>query len=71
MRDRKLFLDGTQTDRAKKELCVLCGRETEYLCTKPVSERFFYVEGAGQLCPDCYRSVFHPAIVVGRETSPF
>lgn len=43
-----------------KERCVLCGGLTEVLKNQPVSERKYYMEGAGQLCRECYREVYEP-----------
>ena len=40
------------------DLCVLCGRETIYGRDVPVTSREHYVEGVGQLCPDCYKKVY-------------
>lgn len=43
-----------------KERCILCGRLTEILKNQPISERKYYMEGAGQLCLECYREVYAP-----------
>lgn len=37
------------------ERCVLCGAVTTVLKTTPLEQRSGYLEGAGQLCPDCAR----------------
>jgi hypothetical protein len=34
--------------------CILCGVETAYKRNTHVNMRIGYVEGAGQLCPNCY-----------------
>ncbi len=39
------------------EICVLCGKPTGILRTAPVQSRADYVEGGGQLCPECARKV--------------
>lgn len=36
------------------EKCVLCGAETPYVKETPIELRFHYIEGAGQLCKNCY-----------------
>jgi hypothetical protein len=36
------------------ETCVMCGEETITLKTTHVDFRYGYVEGAGQLCRQCY-----------------
>ena len=38
--------------------CVLCGTATDYSSDTPITERNGYIEGAGQLCPDCYESLY-------------
>jgi len=35
------------------ENCVGCGAQTEELVITPVSFRYNYIEGAGQLCNKC------------------
>lgn len=39
------------------ETCVLCGKTTEVLRAEPVQNRADYVEGCGQLCPDCAQKI--------------
>ena len=34
--------------------CVICGKDTPYLRSTHVDMRFFYVDGSGQTCEDCY-----------------
>lgn len=42
----------------EKEKCVMCNTETnEYIHTN-IDYRFYYVEGAGQLCKECYENVY-------------
>ncbi len=36
------------------EKCVMCGVETTILKTTHVDFRYGYVDGAGQLCRECY-----------------
>lgn len=41
------------------EHCVLCGKPTPYSIDTPVNMRRFYIQGAGQLCKECYiKTVF-------------
>ena len=42
------------------EFCVICNEETNVPEDRPVSERRFYVEAAGQLCRDCFYNSYHP-----------
>lgn len=41
-----------------KEKCVLCGQETAYDFKTPITQREFYMEGAGQLCRRCFRELY-------------
>ena len=43
-----------------KEYCILCGRLTETAKDQPLSEREHYIEGAGQLCRECYQELYVP-----------
>jgi len=38
-----------------KETCILCGKETHEEITTHIDFRTGYIEGAGQLCIDCYK----------------
>ena len=45
--------------------CVLCGVETAHKRSTHIDMRHGYIEGAGQLCPNCYsRGTEHGAIAV-------
>ena len=37
------------------DTCVVCGKKSPYLRSTHIDMRFFYVEGSGQLCEDCYK----------------
>lgn len=37
-----------------KDLCILCGKETPYDFETHVDFRVGYIEGAGQLCIECF-----------------
>lgn len=41
-----------------KDKCVLCGQETAYDFKTPITQREFYVEGAGQLCRKCFQELY-------------
>lgn len=40
------------------EECVLCHRVLEVAKSVDVSERVYYVDGAGQLCRECYSQLY-------------
>lgn len=37
----------------KRDECVSCGVETQYDEFEHIDFRYFYIEGVGQLCPEC------------------
>ena len=39
--------------------CVSCGKETDCPKTMPIDYRYYYVEGAGQLCKECYDKIYN------------
>ena len=41
-----------------KEKCVTCGKKTHYHIEDNIDMRIGYIEGAGQLCLDCYDEVY-------------
>ena len=43
----------------EKDKCVVCGEETPYDKNEHIDKRNYYVEGAGQLCGDCWRKVYN------------
>lgn len=45
-------------EHGEKERCVLCGAETAYSFDTPIDLRLYYIEGAGQLCHDCYNDLY-------------
>jgi len=36
------------------EVCIICGKETQYRFNDHIDYRYGYVEGAGQCCKECY-----------------
>lgn len=47
-----------EKNEKERERCTLCGKITEYTKDTPISERFGYIEGGGQLCKDCYYELY-------------
>lgn len=43
----------------QKDNCVLCESETKYSKNTNVNERYFYIEGCGQLCARCYSDLYY------------
>jgi len=42
-----------------KDKCVICALETQYDISENINNRFYYVEGSGQLCEDCYKTTYN------------
>ena len=42
----------------KHDKCTVCGKETEYDEFDHIDFRNFYVEGAGQLCCQCWNEIY-------------
>jgi hypothetical protein len=63
-------LEADNKKRANEfEHCVLCGVETSVKIGTHIDMRHGYIEGAGQLCPNCYnRGTEHGAIAVDYNT---
>jgi len=47
-----------ETDGVKLDKCVLCNADTPYTEHTHIDYRNFYVEGAGELCVECYDKVY-------------
>jgi len=41
-----------------KEECLYCKKETEVDVDTHIDYRDYYVEGAGQLCRDCWEEIY-------------
>jgi hypothetical protein len=40
------------------DTCVVCEKETEEEINKHIDLRYYYVEGAGQHCRDCFQEIY-------------
>jgi len=38
--------------------CVSCGDTTPYSVNEHIDYRNYYIEGAGQLCKECYEKIY-------------
>ena len=47
-------LEAEMREKGEYDLCVMCGVETPYKRNVHIDLRTGYIEGAGQLCPNCY-----------------
>ena len=50
------------------EQCIMCHGKTETLKTTHIDFRYGYVEGAGQLCRECYISTNRNLITIDERT---
>lgn len=49
----------TQSHVGKRyESCLLCGCTTGVPLEEEIDYRAFYIEGAGQLCRECYKKLY-------------
>ena len=53
-----MLYDNERTYVMKKDKCVYCACETEYSVNEHIDLRMFYVEGAGQLCKECWDKIY-------------
>lgn len=44
--------------RYQYENCVGCGEQTQVLRTQHIDFREYYIEGAGQLCKECWDKTY-------------
>lgn len=42
----------------EKEKCIACKVETDVPVNQNINYRFYYVEGAGQLCSKCWTEIY-------------
>jgi NMD protein affecting ribosome stability and mRNA decay len=48
-----------QSRMEKMDICVNCGKTTDYPIDMMIDLRKTYVEGAGQLCDECYDKIYN------------
>ena len=51
-------MNENKNNNRKEEQCILCRRNTGVDFSTDISEREYYVIGCGQLCADCYKSIY-------------
>ncbi len=42
----------------KRDTCISCNKETQYDEFDHIDSRYFYIEGAGQLCANCWNEIY-------------
>ena len=50
---RKVLKEVMFEEENEIEICICCGKETNHKKSDDVTHRHNYIEGAGQLCPEC------------------
>ena len=58
IKQRKNDMETAKTEKVEMDACINCGKETEYPKNMHIDYRFNYVEGAGQLCHECYEKIY-------------
>lgn len=48
----------TEINENTMDNCVNCGQKTGHQKNDHIDSRFNYVEGVGQLCPQCYNEIY-------------
>ncbi len=43
--------------KVEYEVCVVCKKKTDVRIDESITRRYTYIEGAGQLCPSCYKKL--------------
>ena len=51
--------EGEETRGGGVDACISCGGGTQYDQFDHIDDRLFYIEGAGQLCPECFNRLYH------------
>ena len=44
--------------KVETDVCGMCGKDTKIPKTTSIFERAYYVEGAGQLCRECFDKIY-------------
>lgn len=57
MKQEKPVLNIKQENRLF-ETCVCCHKKIRIVSDQSIEFRAFYIEGAGQLCYDCYQEIY-------------
>jgi len=47
-----------EESKPEMDKCVSCGKETQYPKHMHIDYRYYYVEGAGQFCKECYDKIY-------------
>ena len=60
MRNTINNIEATEQNNANDhfEKCVICGADTAYKISTPISQRKYYVEGSGQICTKCHFDLY-------------
>lgn len=58
---------GTTVDSVLYDNCIVCGGRSHEFHATPIDERSCYVDGAGQLCFDCYGRIYSSGGYEGKK----
>ena len=51
-------IDNRENKENPYEICVCCNKQLKITRNQEIAFRTFYIEGAGQLCYDCYQELY-------------
>lgn len=57
-RDLRSDINDRESRQEPYEICVCCHRKVNVLKNEEIEFRPFYIEGAGQLCYDCFHELY-------------
>lgn len=57
---RSHYVDGVYIQKQinKTEICISCKNDTGVPIGLDIESRLYYIQGAGQLCQDCYNTLY-------------
>ena len=55
---KEIEKEGEETRGGTLDKCISCGGKTQYDQFDHIDDRLFYIEGAGQLCPECFNLLY-------------
>ncbi|MBS5469070.1 MAG: hypothetical protein KHX69_09670 [Clostridium sp.] len=56
--DKRREMQMEKQEESRYETCIFCRKATDVPKEKDISERNYYIEGAGQLCRECYFEIY-------------
>lgn len=51
--------ENVSKNKKEMDLCIVCKKPTIYPKDKHIDHRLYYIEGAGQMCRECYEIIYN------------